>query len=284
MPPLSSPIRDWLTRPHGLAPRLRDLRTRAGVNGKELAERLGWPAAKVSRFENGVRTPTANDLRAWAGACGDPEAADDLLDLLTEAQSAQLDWKRRYRQGQAAAQAGYIELVERSSVICNFQVAYVPGLLQVPDYARRVLSEMQELHGSEVDDSDEAVTKRLERQRFLYDMSKRFEFIVTEAVLRWRLCPPAVMHAQLDRLQTAIDLPNVRFGVVPFARQLTTTPQTAFTLYDDIAKVETPLGESTHTGDHSAFYVRLMERMWAETARGEEARRLILRAADELRR
>jgi transcriptional regulator with XRE-family HTH domain len=89
--PLNPTIRDLLTQPSGLASRLRALRTRTGLNGKELAERLDWPAAKVSRFENGARTPTANDLRAWAAACGDPGAADDLIDRLTEAQSAHLD-------------------------------------------------------------------------------------------------------------------------------------------------------------------------------------------------
>jgi hypothetical protein len=168
-------------------------------------------------------------------------------------------------------------------VIRNFQVAYVPGLLQVPGYARRVLTEIRELHRAEVDDVDDAVGRRLERQRLLYDTTKQFEFVVTEAVLRWRLCPTAVMRAQLDRLQTAIDLPNVRFGIVPFERELATTPQTAFALFDDIAKIETPLGESTHTGEEAAFYVRLMERLWAQTVQGEDARRLIVRAADELR-
>ncbi len=276
-------IRDWLTQPDGLAARLRALRARAGLNGKELAERLGWPAAKVSRFENGVRMPSAGDLEAWASACGDPEAADGLIDLLAEAQSVHLDWKRRNRHGLTSVQASYNELVERSSELRSFQVAIVPGLLQVPDYARRMLSQVPELLGTEVDDLDGAVAKRMERQRFLYDTSKHFEFIVTEAVLRWRLCPPPVMLAQLDRLQTAIDLPNVRFGVVPFARQLATTPQTAFSLFDDVAKVETPLGESTHTGDESAFYTRLMERLWADAVQGEQARQLIIQAAHELR-
>ena len=52
---------------------------------------------------------------------------------------------------------------------------------------------------------------------------------------------------------------------MPFARQLDTTPQTAFALYGDVAKVETPLGVTTHTGDESAFYIRLMERLWTQT-------------------
>jgi hypothetical protein len=60
------------------------------------------------------------------------------------------------------------------------------------------------------------------------------------------------MHAQLDRLQTAIDLPNVRLGVVPFIRQLGTTPQTAFAMCDGIAKIETPLGE-TDVADRNAL-------------------------------
>jgi Domain of unknown function (DUF5753) len=93
-----------------------------------------------------------------------------------------------------------------------------------------------------------------------------------------------VIRAQLDRLQTVIGLPNVRLGVVPLGGQLDTTPQNSFVLYDDVAKVETFVGSPPIPGDGAASYASIMVRLWAAAAEGDEARRVIIRAADELRR
>ncbi len=60
------------------------------------------------------------------------------------------------------------------------------------------------------------------------------------------------------------------------------TPQTNFVLYDDVAKVETFVGESSHTGDEAATYAKILDRLWTAAAEGDAARRLIIRAADEL--
>jgi Domain of unknown function (DUF5753) len=61
------------------------------------------------------------------------------------------------------------ELEKEATSICVFQPTMVPGLLQIADYARRVMS-----HGNPSDqaDIDAAVQKRLERQTILYDQTK----------------------------------------------------------------------------------------------------------------
>ena len=41
--------------------------------------------------------PSPDDIRAWAAACGHPEIADDLLDLLADVQTVHRRWKRRLR-------------------------------------------------------------------------------------------------------------------------------------------------------------------------------------------
>jgi hypothetical protein len=87
----------------------------------------------------------------------------------------------------------------------------VPGLLQVADYARRV---MEQGNPSSQADLAAAVSKRMERQTILYDQSKHFEFLITEGALRWRPGPPELMKAQLDRLVSMASLPNVELGVL----------------------------------------------------------------------
>ena len=275
-------VTDWLTRPEGLAPRLRALRTAADLTGTDLADWAGWHQSKVSRIETGKQLPAAADIRTWATLCGAPETeALDLLDLLGDVQAVHLDWKRRTSRGQVAVQASYSELVEGSKLVRHFETAVVPGLLQTSEYARCIAIEAAAIHGTD-DDPDHVVAAKLQRQHFLYDSTKQFEFLLAEPVLRWLPCPPNVMRAQLDRLQTLIGVPNVRLGIIPLGVQLDTVPQNNFVLYDDIAKVETFVGESSHTGDQAASYAAIMNRLWTTAVEGDAARRLIIRAADEL--
>ncbi|MBM0224914.1 helix-turn-helix transcriptional regulator [Micromonospora sp. ATA51] len=277
-----NPIEEWLTQPEGLADRLRALRTQAGLSGKQLAEANGWAPSKVSRLENGRQMPAPSDLCAWARACGADDAAQDLLRMLGEVQAVHRDWRRRMRQGQAAVQDSYNQLVAESRLIRHFETVYVPGLLQTADYARRILTEMVELHNLDVADVDAAVASRMQRQHLLYDTGKRFEFLLAEPVLRWLLASPDVMRGQLDRLQTVVGVPNIRFGILPLGVQLATTPQNSFQMYDDVAIVETFVGETTHRDDEAAAYAKAMERLWKEAITGEDARGLIVRAAQGL--
>ncbi|SIR90191.1 helix-turn-helix domain-containing protein [Micromonospora avicenniae] len=278
-----NPIEEWLTQPEGLADRLRALRTQAGLSGKQLADANGWAPSKVSRLENGRQMPAPADLYAWARACGaDDTAAQELLRMLGEVQAAHRSFRRRMRQGQAAVQDSYNKLVAESRLIRHFETVYVPGLLQTADYARRVLTEMVELHNLDIVDVDAAVATRMQRQHLLYDTSKRFEFLLAEPVLGWLLSSPEVMRGQLDRLQTVVGVPNIRFGILPLGVQLVTTPQNSFQMYDDVAIVETFVGETTHRDDEAAAYAKAIDRLWNEAVTGEDARRLIVRAAQDL--
>ncbi|MFE9694613.1 Scr1 family TA system antitoxin-like transcriptional regulator [Micromonospora sp. NPDC005806] len=101
-------------------------------------------------------------------------------------------------------------------------------------------------------------------------------------MLRWLLTSPEVMRGQLDRLQTVVGVPNIRFGILPLGVPLATTPQNSFQMYDDVAIVETFVGETTYRDDEAASYTRAIERLWQEAVTGEDARRLIVRAAQEL--
>jgi transcriptional regulator with XRE-family HTH domain len=274
------PSHERLARPEGLAERMRRMRERAGLSGKALAAAAGWQPSKVSRLENARQRPTVTDVEAWSRACGaDQTTTQGLLALLDDVESFHRDWKQRMRLGQAPVQADYNQLVAKATLIRHFETVYIPGLLQTPEYARRALGEMVDLHGLAVADVDDAIAARLRRQQLLYDEHKSFEFLLAESVLHWLLCPPQAMAAQLDRLQTVVGLPNIRFGIIPFGVQLPVTPQNAFQLYDDIAIVETFIGETVHRGADAGAYAQAMDRLWAQAITGDDARHLIIRAA-----
>jgi transcriptional regulator with XRE-family HTH domain len=281
-------IEEWLTQPEGLATRLRALRVQAGLSGKQLADASGWAQSKVSRIENGQQMPSPDDIRAWANGTGaDEETVRQLLGNREEARIAHATFPRRMRRGQARVQKTYSELVAGARLIRHLETVYVPGPLQIPDYARRVLTEMITLHDLEIDDVDAAVQERMARAQMLYDPSKQWEFLLAEPVLRWLLPAPAVMRGQLDRLQGIIGLERIRLGIVPMGVELATTPQNAVQVYvadEPVAVVETYIGETWHRGDEAAAYMRAIDRQWEDAVEGDEARQLIARAAHDLQK
>lgn len=275
-------ISEWLTRPGGLAGRLHELRSAAGMSGKDLATAAGWQPPKVSKLEKGRQLPTAADIEAWAAACGAAGEAEELIDLLGEVETIRVEWRHRMLHGQAGVQERYRRIVEAATSVRQFTSAAVPGILQIGEYARRVLTETAARHGVEIDDIDDAVARRMQRQDLLYDSTRSFEFILTEPVLRWQPCTPTVMRAQLDRLLTVFGMPNVRLGIIPLG-PVTTIPEHSFVLYDDTAIVEMFVSEVLHTAVESAIYNRIMDQLWDDAVEGDEARQLIIRAADDLR-
>jgi len=275
-------IADWLTQPGGIVERLVALRTNAGLRSKDLAEQLSWQQSKVSKIENGKQLPSADDLRQWAEACDALDQADDLVDLLSEIQSVTLSWKRRVARGDSGIQATHRSLVDQSKVVRNFETVFVPGLLQVPDYARALMVAAYDLHSIEAQDIDEAVALRLQSQQALYQPEKRFQFLIAEPVLRWLVVPAAVMLTQLDRLLVAVGMPRVELKILQMGPLLDTAPQHGFILYDDLAVVETFAGETTHSEEDSVLYTRVMDRLWAQAATGDDARRLIVQTAQDL--
>ena len=279
-------LEEWLTQPDGLATGLRTLRARAGLSGKDLADANGWAQSKVSRIERGQQMPSAEDIGAWGRACGADEATvRELLRKRDDARVAYATFRSRMRRGQARVQKSYTDLASSSSVIRHFETVYVPGPLQVPDYARRVLAEMISLHDLEIDDVDAAVEERMHRQQMLYEPGRRWEFLLAEPVLRWLLTSPAVMRTQLDRLQTVIGLDRIRFGIVPMAVQLKTAPQNSVQLYTGkelVAVTETFTGETWHRDDQATAYARALDRQWEDAVEGNAARDLIVQAARAL--
>jgi transcriptional regulator with XRE-family HTH domain len=193
-----------------LGKRLRDLRTRAGLSGDALAARTGLSQSKVSRIERSHSLPSVAELRAWARATGasDDELAE-LAGLVEQVATTATSWRILHRLGLAEKQREIAEVEREARRIRCFQPTMVPGLLQVADYARRVI-ELSYRPG----DVAAAVAARMERQRVLYDQAKRFDFLVTEGALRWR--PGGMdLRPQHDRLLSIASLPNVALSIVP---------------------------------------------------------------------
>jgi transcriptional regulator with XRE-family HTH domain len=276
------PTGEWLNQPGGLAERLVRLRKQVtGLSGDRLAAQLGWPRSKVPKLENGRQMPTEADIKAWAEACGQPDAIPELLRLLGDAQTVYRQW--RLGEGQAALQGQFDAIVRGARRIRNFELMLIPGLLQTPDYARYRALEAVRLHGAPADSVDATVAARMARGQVLYDTAKRFEFVITEAALRYLLCPPRVMLAQLERLGTVSEYGNVTLGIIPPGTELPVAPMVGYLMADATTVVETFTSAITIAVRESPKYAQITDELMAEAVTGDEARRLITAAAADLR-
>jgi transcriptional regulator with XRE-family HTH domain len=276
------PTGEWLTQPGGLAERLQRMRKAAGLTGDRLAAELGWTRAKVPKIENGRQMPTEADIRAWAEASGQPDAIPELLGMLGDAQAIYRQW-RLGAGGHEALQGQYDALVRGASRIRNFQIMMIPGLIQTPDYARYRALEAVRLHGADPDGVEATVAARMRRQEVLYDTRKTFTFVITDAALRYLLCPRDVMLVQLERLAAVSGFGNVSLGIIPPGVELPVAPMVGYLMADDITIVETFTSMITVSARESPKYAQVTDELMAESATGEEARRLVTAAAEDLR-
>jgi transcriptional regulator with XRE-family HTH domain len=226
-----------------LGQRLRSLRRAAGLTGPALAARTGISQPKISKLETGRIAPSVEDVHALAEALqASPDVTASLLEQAHGLAAQLRAWRAMRRQHLTTHQDRARELEASATTITIFQNAIVPGLLQVAEYARQVF--LRAGLGGDDEALANAVAALLNRQTVLFTGSKQFAFVLTEAALRHRICPPAVMRAQYDRLISIAGLENVRIGIVPFEVELPLLPLNNFALFDgDAVQVETISGE-----------------------------------------
>jgi transcriptional regulator with XRE-family HTH domain len=279
--------------PSALAAQLRALREDAGLTGTSLAQQVGWGQSKVSKIETGRQLPTEDDIRVWARVVGAPAGkVEELLAALRSARVEFATWREQYRTagGGAAKQADIAALEARATRIGEFQPAFIPGLLQTAQYARELLvawalDAAQGALGIGEADVDPLVAARMQRQHVLYQPGKQVQLVVLEAALYSRVCSPEALAGQLDRLLAVTSLPNVEFGIIPFAARLPVFPICSFMIFDtELVTAETLTGEQqVNEPEQIALYDRFFTLLRDGAARGQDAAALVHQALGELR-
>jgi transcriptional regulator with XRE-family HTH domain len=263
--------------------RLRRLRDDSGLSGRELADQLGWVPSKISKLETGRQLATDSDVTEWCDATGASESvAAELLDSLIDLRVEYATWRRQLASGYRDRQQQAATDEQSAGRIRAVDFGVVPGLVQIPDYARRVLTLHADLQGLDRD-IESAVAVRMARQSVLYDTSKTVEILVAEAALRYPVAPPDVMAAQLDRLTALIGMPSIRFGVLPLDRPMPYMPMHGFWLLDDVALVENITAEiRIEDASEVAIFHTLTDRLWKVAAERDDARSVLGRVRTAL--
>lgn len=270
---------DYQQAREALGARLRELRTEAGLNGKEFAERLGWQRSKVSRLENGKQTATEADVEAWAHGAGQSDVVDELKRSLRGLETAYRGWKRQLAAGHRAVQEGHVVQEAQAETIHLFESGIIPGVFQTPEYARGVLTDVSTRLGTPRD-IEEGVRARMKRQEALYEPGHHFHALIWEGALHVVRCAPEAMAAQLDRLGSLIGLDTVTLGVIPFGARTPFSPKHGFWIIDERLVIADTWNAELwlDAADDVAFYRKVWDLMRESAVFDHQAHRLIVRA------
>lgn len=224
-----------------LAAGLRALRENRGWSTRLLAARLAWSQSKVSRIDRGATLAKPSEVEDWARMLDATTDERERLVALAEQAGIQLtEWKREVAPGRRKLQAEIGEMETAASIVRLFSMDVIPGLAQTSPYAEV----MFRLDQDKAPDEDVAavVEARTTRQAALDNPDKTFKLLCTETAFRRNLLDRDAMLDQINRVLEVAALPNVEFGVIPFAARERTHIYHAFAVigdpsYDDSAIV-----------------------------------------------
>ncbi|GHI06319.1 DNA-binding protein [Streptomyces cellostaticus] len=247
--------------------RMRELRSLLQTHA---AEALTASTAKVAKMERGQVPLRDPDVRALCHLYGetDETVIEKLLAL------AKADRDRRKVQGwwhqypQLKAQMEYVALEDIATELRTWQLAFVPGLLQTPDYTRALAM------GNGVWEDPGAIESfveaRMARQaRLTGERPLSLWAMLHEGVLRQLVGGRDVMRVQLEHLLDAAQLPNVHLQVVPFSAGAHPGMTSAFTVVSftepgalDLVQADTFstqvwLESETDAAHHNALFDRI---------------------------
>ncbi|WP_040453734.1 helix-turn-helix domain-containing protein [Kribbella catacumbae] len=197
-----------------LGAHLRRLRERAGVTRSDAGWAIRSSESKISRMELGrvgFKERDVEDLLTLYSV-SDPAERDRLLQLARDANNR--GWWHRYNDVTPDWFDAYLGLEVAADLIRTYEIQFVPGLLQTPEYTRAVAG----LSGAErsPDEIDKIVALRKTRQAVIErDPPLRLWAVVEESVLRRPIGGTQVLREQLAALIQAIQRPTITLQVIP---------------------------------------------------------------------
>lgn len=198
-------------RARGLGVELAELRERANLTLREVADRLGWSAPRICRIENGMRDSTSEEIAALLVVYGVTGSENERLLELARTIN-QTDWFEHCGPDEIPGHLrALVEFESTATRLTDVAISLVPGLLQTPAYAR-VIFESASLAPGTV---EQRINVRLTRQDVLRPASgPKLHTILDEAILRRPLGGPKVMAEQIRHIISASARPNITVQVL----------------------------------------------------------------------
>ncbi|WSS09579.1 helix-turn-helix domain-containing protein [Microbispora sp. NBC_01189] len=199
-----------------LGTQLRRLRESKHIRLEEAGHAIRASHSKISRMELGrvgFRRRDVADLLTLYGV-GDEAEREALLSLVAQANVP--GWWHKYDDVLPSWFEAYVGLEQAASTIRCYEVQFVPGLLQTPEYAAAVVRLGHP--DAPPEEVERRVRLRMDRQELLARPdSPNLWAVIDEAVLRRPAGGLEVMRAQIQHLIEMVDLPRVTLQVIPFS-------------------------------------------------------------------
>jgi transcriptional regulator with XRE-family HTH domain len=214
-----------------LAQELRALRTHAGITHVQLAKQIGQSRAQISRLENGHVVDQDDVIKILDALEVDDERWTKIMTIAREAGERGW-WESNKQMGER--QALYANLEAGAQTIREFQMTFIPGLLQTPEFATaRIEADLPTREGSF--NAAKASDGRLGRQRMLRRPNgPDYEVIIDELAIRRPSAPAEIIRAQLYHIAATVNgNPKITVRVLPFEANVEGygVPRSAFSIY-----------------------------------------------------
>jgi transcriptional regulator with XRE-family HTH domain len=215
-----------------LAGELRALRAEAGLTHEQLAKQIGQSRAQISRLENG-HVVDQDDVMKILDALGiDDERWTQIMTIAREAGERGW-WESNKAMGDR--QSLYANLEAGAKTIREFQMTFIPGLLQTPDFTLARSQAESAVGGPSDHNAEKAADGRLGRQRMLRRPGgPTYEVIIDELAIRRVAAPPEVVKAQLYHITATVNgNPKITARVLPVEAVIDcySVPRSAFSIY-----------------------------------------------------
>ncbi len=193
---------------------LKQFREAAGLTGEQVAEQMGWSAAKVYRIEGDRVRVLARDVQRLLTLYGiGGEQRDAVMELARLARVK--DWWQQYSGAIPEWFQFYVGLEAAASAMQEYNAELVTGLLQTEPYIRAVMAAARRADHN--DEMERQVKVRMERQKRLTAPDAPTLWVVlNEAVLHRQVGGPAVLRDQLAHIADVAGLGNVTVQVLPY--------------------------------------------------------------------
>ncbi|MEN3535038.1 helix-turn-helix transcriptional regulator [Microbispora sp. ZYX-F-249] len=212
MPEHGSPT----VRRRRLGQELRRLRERADLTGDQVAARLGWSAAKISRIETARTSPRTSDVEALLVIyMVDSGQRQELLALHRDA--TRKGWWEDYRDSLPKEYTTFLGLEAEATTARDWEPQVVPGLFQTEAYVRAMMESGQRSTLEAPGNVRSRIEVRMARQQAVLraESPLAISAVLEESVLLRRFGDHEVMREQLRRLVEVSELPNVELRILP---------------------------------------------------------------------
>jgi transcriptional regulator with XRE-family HTH domain len=214
---------------------IREARDVAGLTQSQVAEAMEWSHSKVIRIENGEVSISPNDLRPLLSYLGiqDKTVVSALVGDARIARTRQRQaWYQapQFREHLPPALLRLIEYEAEARAIRYYQVYFMPGPLQLPEYAAALLAKYdEEIPADTMRVLVEA--RRMRREAILSRLgSLEIFMLLDESVLRRPIGGPTVFAAQLRELYRLSTDGHVSIRMIPFSADVPLTNNATFDL------------------------------------------------------